>query len=312
MAQPELSVLIVSWNRHGALAECLRAVRTLLPEAQVVVVDNGSDPPLPHYPGTLTLRSETNLGFAGGNNLGWPRCTGRCVLLLNNDVLLRDRATVDALMAWMDAHPRCAAAQAKLVLPDGTLDACGERLTGCGMLCHRGYRRPDSPAMRVPARVYAGKGACLLLRREAAERAGQPLFRPEYFCYYEDVDLCHRLWLAGWEVWFVPGVPALHDEGSSARLLPPRDLWRQYLSNMLTTALDLWGPRFWLTRGPGFCLMLLLGACLKGVLPRVRGVPRMRFERRRSERDLLALVTQRVPLRYYWRIARGRPSAPED
>lgn len=304
--QPTLSVLIVSWNQAERLAVCLGAVRRFLPEAQTVVVDNGSSPPLAlGGKGVETVRSEENLGYAGGNNLGFARCTGDFVLLLNNDAVLPSARPVEALVRFLGAHPNAAAAQAKLILPDGTLDACGEFLTPAGVLYHHGYRLPDGPHAARPFPVFAGKGACLLVRRAAVGDVGGVLFRPSFFCYYEDIDLCHRLWLAGHEVWFVPDEPVFHDEGSSARLHPPRTVWRRYLSNMLTSARDLWGPRAWLTMGPGFLLFLLAGAALKRVWPRCRREP-LGFRRVRPEGELLPRVTVRVPLRYYWALARRR------
>lgn len=302
---PRLSVLIVSWNQAERLTACLKAVRRFLPKAQVVVVDNGSSPPLPHAEAVEYVRSERNLGYAGGNDLGFARCTGDFVLLLNNDALLPSAQPVTALLDFLRAHPRVAAAQAKLILPDGTLDACGEFLTPAGMLYHHGYRLPDGPHAASPHPVFAAKGACLLLRRAAVASVGGVLFRPEFFCYYEDIDLCHRLWLAGHEVWFVPTQPVFHDEGSSARLHPSRDIWRRYLSNMLTSACDLWGGRAWLTMGPAFLLFILAGAALKRVRPRPTR-SRLPFPRLRPERDLLRRVTVRVPLRYYWAIAHRR------
>lgn len=297
-----LSVLIVSWNRQETLDRCLAAVQKGLPGAQTVVVDNGSTPALALPDTVLRLRSEANLGFAGGCNLAFPRCTGDKLLLLNNDALLPSAEPVEQLLRFLDNHPACAAAQAKLVLPDGTLDACGEYMTPFGVLYHHGYRQPDSEAAAQARPVFAGKGACLLLRRSAVLDAGG-LFREGFFCYYEDVDLCHRLWLAGHEVWFVPTAPVLHDEGSSARRLPSRLVWKHYLSNMLASACDLWGWRAWLTRGPWFLLLVFACALRRGVLPLPRRAP-MPFVRRRAEREVLARVTARPPLRYYLTLAR--------
>ncbi|MGH7278091.1 MAG: glycosyltransferase family 2 protein, partial [Candidatus Rokuibacteriota bacterium] len=63
-------------------------------------------------------------------------------------------------------------------------------------------------------------GACLLLRREALEAAG--LLDERYFMYFEDTDLCRRLWRAGWEVAFWPAVEVLHEGGASGRGLEGR------------------------------------------------------------------------------------------
>lgn len=298
----QISVLIVSWGRPELLGRCVAAARRALPGAQLVVVDNGSEPPLAVPDGVDLVRSPRNLGYAGGNNLGLARCKGDFVLLLNNDATLPSAAPVATLLAFLRAHPRVAAAQAKLILPDGTLDACGEGLTPLGLLYHHGYRRPDGPHAARPYPVFAVKAACALLRRAAIAEAGG-LFRPRFFCYYEDIDLCHRLWLAGRECWFVPTEPVRHDEGATARTLPPRAVWRRYLSNMLASACDLWGPRLWLRAGLPFLAAILAGGLLRGVLPRPFRDP-MPFARRRPERDLLARVLVHPPWRYYLTLVR--------
>ncbi len=294
-----LSVLIVSWGQTARLAACVGAVRRFLPGARTVVVDNGSAPPLTPLPGCDWVRAPRNLGYAGGCALGWARCAGEAVLLLNNDALLPSAEPVETLLAFLAAHPRVAAAQATLLLPDGTLDACGESLTPLGLLFHHGYRRPPGPHAARAYPVLAAKAACALVRRAAVEDAGG-LFRPDAFCYYEDIDLGHRLWLAGWECWYVPTRPVLHDEATTARTLPARDVWRRYLGNMLTSARDLWGWRLWLTLGAPFLCALALAALRHRVWPRtLPRAGRLVCPRRRAERDLLRHVLAHPPPAYY-------------
>lgn len=301
---PRLTVLIVAWNRQELLDRCVGAVRAFLPDAQAIVVDNASEPPLAVPPGVTLLRAPRNLGFAGGNNLALPHAVGERLLLLNTDALLPSAEPIRRLEAFLGAHPRAAAVQATLALPDGTLDTCGEFLTPLGLLWHHGYRQPPGPHAARPFPVFACKAACLLLRRDALADAGG-LFRPSFFCYYEDIDLCHRLWLAGWECWFVPTPPVLHAEGSTARALPHRRVWRRYLSNLLTSAFDLRGRRFWFTAGPFFLAAVFLGGLRHGVLPWPRRDP-LPFVRRRAERDFLPRVALRPTWRHYLALATRR------
>ncbi len=283
-----LSVLVVSWNQAERLGRCLASVREGLPGAQVVVVDNGSVPELV-VDADVVVRCGVNVGYAGGNVLGVEHCTGEWVLLLNNDVVLPSGEPVMELVEFLRARPEVGAAQGRMVLPDGRLDACGELLNGIGLLHHCYYRCDVGRCPVVPYPVFSGKGAFLLVRRRAIAAAGG-LFRAGYFCYYEDVDFCHRLWLAGYEVWFVPTVAVVHEERASSSLLPRRVVWGGYLSNMLTSAVELWGVRLWLSRGVFFLGALFVGGLLKGVFPRFRR-ERLVFCRRRSEGELLRWVT---------------------
>lgn len=255
MSTPRLSVLIVSHGAPATLRPCLEAVKRFLPEAQLLLLDNGSTPPLPE----ATHRSDTNLGFAGGNNLLAQHATGDYWLLLNNDALLPSAQPVEALLAFLETHPQAAAAQATLVLPDNTFDACGENFTLWGRLHHRLYRTPYAPArIPHPVRVDAGKGACLLLRRSAIDRLPY-LFDPRFFCYYEDIDLCYRLHRLGYETWFIPTEPVRHDERTTSRTLPQAFVWHTYLTNIFRSARTNWPWHRWLTHGPGLLAFLALG-----------------------------------------------------
>ena len=305
MVDKRVSILIVSWNRADLLSACVRSIQMAHPQAQIVVVDNGSEPALTPIADVTWVRSEVNLGFAGGNNLGLPHCTGEYLLLLNNDTLLPNATPLEALVTFLDAHPRVAIAQAKLCLPDGTLDTCGEFLTPRGVLYHHGYRQPDGPHAQRPFPVYAAKAACCLIRKATLADVGHTLFRDDYFCYGEDLELCHRLWLAGYEVWFVPTTPVLHNECATSKLLPSRFVWRHYLTNLFTTACTYWTPRTWCKLGPGLCLLLIGGALLKGVLPHNRG-KRITFTRKHSDADLLTRVVVRVSWRYVLACLRRR------
>lgn len=293
-----ISVLVVAWNQADLLSACLTAVHSAHPYAQVVVVDNGSSPPLTPHPNTVWIRSETNLGFAGGNNLGLPHCTGEYILLLNTDALLPSAAPLESLVDFLDKHPNVAVAQAKLVRSDGMLDTCGEFLTTCGVLYHHGYCQPDGPHAQAPFPIYAAKAACCLIRKTALDDIGGVFFRDEYFCYGEDLELCHRLWLAGHEVWFVPTQPVLHTEGASSQHLSNRIVWQHYLSNILTTARTLWSFKTWFHLGPGLLCLLIGGALLKGVLPRSKHIERICFTRKRTDKEMLKHTLVRVPWRY--------------
>ena len=126
-------------------------------------------------------------------------------------------------------------------------------------------------------------------------------------------------WLGGGIVasWLTPWTPWLTLLLAEAALLIPeqrrgeslfdarRRVWRRYLSNLLTTACALWGPRLWLTRGLPFLLCVALCALRHGILPLPRRDP-MPFHRRRPERDFLPRVTIHPTWRHYLALATRR------
>ena len=289
-----ITVLIAAWNNADVLSECLDSIQRYYPGVPTVLVDNGSTPPLPPYPNVTTVRSKCNLGFAGGNNLGLPYCKNEYVLLLNSDTRFNSSQTLQTLVTFLDTHPKVALAQAKLALDEHRLDACGEFLTPWGVLYHHGYQQPDGAHANHPFPVYAAKAACALFRRSSLEDIGHQLFRDDYFCYGEDLELAHRLWLAGYEVWFVPTDPVWHLEKATSAKLPSKTVWQHYLSNLLTTACDYWSWQSWKRLGAGLLLLLIGGALLKRVLPH-RRKSKLSFVIRRPDTQWLPQVY--VPVR---------------
>ena len=245
---PRVSILVVTFKRDDLLARCLATIHEKCGGGvQVVVVDNGAgegagaERVVAEYPGAVYVRAERNLGFAGGNNLGLPFCTGAFVLLLNNDTEIGEDP-IPALLAYMEARPEVAVVQGRMTLPmlGGVLDDCGTYLTPFGVQLHNHLRRPD-PGNLAPAAVFSAKGACLMFRRDVVEQVGGFLFHGHFGSYYEETDFCHRVWLAGREVHFVPSPPVAHLWGATASMFDNNAIWRQSYRNMLFSFLTLLG-----------------------------------------------------------------------
>lgn len=234
MRSPHLSVVIVSWNTVALLAECLNSVyaetQMLSPTAiETIVVDNGSTDGSPRmvqaqFPWVTLLVNRANLGFAQANNLAINQAQGEFVLLLNSDTRLLPGA-LQALLAFMAAHPPAGACGARLLNADGSLQPSCQpmltperefwRLSFLDMLLPRATYRMASWSLDQPRQVEIIKGACLLLRRAALDEIGR--LDEAYFMYTEEVDLCYRLAQAGWELWWVPQAQVIHYGGASSR-----------------------------------------------------------------------------------------------
>lgn len=230
-----LSIIIVSWNTTGLLANCLQSISDNLPtiaglETETFVVDNASTDGSPEmirirFPWVQLLENRQNAGFARANNQAYRQSSGRYVLLLNPDTELWPGALA-ALMAFMDNHPKAGAAGARLLNSDGSLQLSCYRTPTPGRelwsLFHLdkifpGYVNYNMAEWDTnsPRQVEVLKGACFLLRREAIDR--EQLFDEAYFMYSEEVDLCHRIRNAGWPLYWVPESEVVHHEGQSTR-----------------------------------------------------------------------------------------------
>lgn len=229
---PTVSIIIVSWNTRDALKRCLQSVYAHVPPIsfEVIVVDNASEDGSPEmvakkFPKAKLIRSKTNLGFAGGNNLGLRESHGRFVMLLNSDAQLTP-GSVARMIEFMDAHPEVGLIGPKLLSPDGTLQINGQRFPTfvrevlgvlrvsklVPSLAKLGWGRDDFDRN---AEVDSLAGACMLARKEAVDSVG--LLDERFFMYFEDVDWCRRIKKAGWKVWYIGEVSIVHGWAQSAK-----------------------------------------------------------------------------------------------
>lgn len=227
-----LDVVIVSFNTRDGLLACLESIAAHPPSCsyRVVVVDNASadgsaDAVRARHPQVTVIALERNVGFAAANNAGIRTGTAPLVLLLNSDTLVTAGA-LDALIERLEATG-AAAAGPRLVNADGRPEVSfGPMLSPPAELGQRLRQRAAASSHPLARRYVAYRlsrertvdwvsGACLLVRRDAAERAG--LFDERYFLYEEDVDFCAALRRRGGRVLFTPAAEIVHLRGRSRR-----------------------------------------------------------------------------------------------
>jgi N-acetylglucosaminyl-diphospho-decaprenol L-rhamnosyltransferase len=226
MEQPDVSVIVVTWNALPWLEQCLDSVRG----RDVVVVDHGStDATLAlvreRYPDVRIVEQE-NKGMGGGNNAGMRAAGGRYFFLLNSDAWVVGDG-LDRLVEFADAHPEAAVVGPKLLNTDGTLQRSvrGEP-TLWRLATEYLFIRKLGPRTRLLNPLYRGDfahdrveevdwlyGPALLVRREAADAVG--LFDEDFFMFSEEVDWMTRFRHAGWTVLFFPGAEVVHVGGAS-------------------------------------------------------------------------------------------------
>jgi GT2 family glycosyltransferase len=225
MSEP-VAVVVLAWNGRDDTLACLRALdgSTYRP-LRVIVVDNGStdgtaEAVAAAHPEADLLRSEVNLGFAGGNNLGLRRALeddAGYVFVLNNDVEVEPGA-VAALVEAARRLPSVGALNPKILFadPPGHVWFAGARFDprrGYNGR-QRGYRRPDSPELAEVVTTDRACGAALLVPRAVLERVG--LFDEELFLYSEDTDWSLRAREAGLVLYVVPDARVVHRVSASA------------------------------------------------------------------------------------------------
>ncbi|MDW8325807.1 MAG: glycosyltransferase family 2 protein [Anaerolineales bacterium] len=237
------AIIILNYNGVRLLGACLSSLRQLTVPAEIIVADNAStDDSLAmlraQWPDVRVLGFEQNWGFAEGYNRALAQVDNEWVVLLNNDASLAPD-WLEVLLKFAEAQPQAAILGGKLLFgePGGerVLQAVGACFTDAGTAFEVGWGERDDGQYDRPRRTASVPGAALLMRRAVFHELGG--FDPTYFAYLEDVDLCWRAWLAGYEVWVVPQAVAWHHFGASSggRASPFRIRWmqRNRYANML-------------------------------------------------------------------------------
>lgn len=265
----KLSIILVSWNTRQLLADCLDSVYAYPPNDsfEVLVVDNASGDGSAamvreRFPQARLIESEKNVGFAQGNNLAVPLCSGEYVLLLNPDTVVKPQA-LDALVQFMDAHSEAGAAGSRLLNPDETLQpSCHPAPTlarELWRLFHLDRIRPFGAYhmhrwdMNQPREVDVIQGASFIVRKAILDKIG--FLDGRYFMYSEEVDLCYRLQKAGWKLYYVPASRVIHYGGQSTKLVAADMFLQLYLGKLM-----YFRKHYGRLAGIGYKLILLVAA----------------------------------------------------
>jgi GT2 family glycosyltransferase len=242
---PEVAVIVLNYNGSALLANCLGSLARLSTPARWVVADNGSnDGSLDYvrqsFPGVDVFDLGGNLGFAAGYNAAIALVDSPWLVLLNNDATLQPD-WIEQLLCWAKNRPQAAILGGKLLFGPagsgerGRVQSAGASFTDAGTAFEMGWGVEDRGQFDDPRMVGAIPGAAMLVRREVFLQLGG--FDASYGAYLEDVDLCWRAWLMGYEVHYVPSAVGHHEYGASGggRAAPYRIrlMQRNRLANMV-------------------------------------------------------------------------------
>lgn len=266
-----VDVIVVTYNSSAVARRCLLSAAADLEgcEWRAIVVDNGSlDGSAGSVAGidrTTVIANAANVGFGAAVNQAAAGSPAPLLWILNPDCVVHPGAFA-ALASALDAHPECAIAAPQLLNTDGTVQASarGNPTAWTGLFGRHSILSklfPGSPQARrnLPARdlVASGvesaavdwvMGAAMLVRRDRFAAIGG--FDSRYFLYWEDADLCRRLWARGWSTRYVPGARVTHAGGDSAASDAARAIrafhrsaYRYYATHVVPSP---WHPMRWL------------------------------------------------------------------
>jgi GT2 family glycosyltransferase len=266
-----VDVIVVTYNSRPVARRCIESAISDLRGGvwRVTVVDNasrdGTIDSLAGLEGTRVIANQVNAGFGAAVNQAAAGSAAPLLWILNPDCIVHHGAFA-ALARTLDAHPDCAMAAPQLLNADGSVQASARGnptawtgLFGRHSLLSRLFPRAPQARRNLPAQdIVASRvesapvdwvmGAAMLVRRDRFDAVGG--FDPRYFLYWEDADLCRRLWARGWSTRYVPGARVTHPGGESAATDAAmatrafhRSAYRYYATHVVPSP---WHPMRWL------------------------------------------------------------------
>ena len=261
---PRVSIIIVTWNALPLLKRFLPSVlATDYPDFEVILADNASADGSAafvreRFPSVEVVRHPENWRFCRGNNAALPHATGRYVVLLNNDVEVPP-GWLHPLVEVMEDQPDVAAVQPKLLQTDDQegaprrfeyAGASGGFIDRAGYPFTRGRLfdtlEPDHGQYDDARDIFWATGAAIMLRRTAldGDSGSVGLLDETFEMHMEEIDLCWRLWRAGWRVRVAPQSAVYHLGGSSLPKGTPQKTYYNFRNSLLMLYKHL-PPRRW-------------------------------------------------------------------
>ena len=227
----EIKISIITINYNGVKDTC-ELIESLPLEEQsieVIVVDNASKEDeatiiTNRFPQVKVIRSERNLGFAGGNNLGIKAAQGKYILFINNDTILRcKKEDVRCKMFFQPLTDRLESSpeigmlcpKIRFAWENHPIQFAGYTpLSRYTMRNHSiGFGETDRGQYDTAHPTPYAHGAAMMVKREALEKVG---LMPEcYFLYYEELDWSMMFTRAGYSIWYEPACTIYHKESQA-------------------------------------------------------------------------------------------------
>lgn len=227
-----ISIITLNFNGVKDTCELLDTLPLEDDTLEVIVVDNASREDEAtcieqRYPQVTVIRSDQNLGFAGGNNLGIRAAHGKYLFFLNNDTLVRSEKLkvkseklsfpFETLIKRLESDAKIGAVCPKICFSWGNQLIQFAGYTPLSPITMRnrsiGFGEEDKGQYDTPHLTPYAHGAAMMIKREVIEKAG---LMPEcYFLYYEELDWSMMIRRAGYDICYEPAATVFHKESQA-------------------------------------------------------------------------------------------------
>lgn len=239
----DLSVIIITRNRLEKLKRCIDSLKMKLSEAEIIVVDNGSNDGTVKYfknnHGIKLIALDSNIGVAGGRNAGLERCSSSFTVFIDDDAWI-ENLDFTKVREYFISHPDVGIIAPRILYPNGDLQESIRSFPTLSALLWRGtglyklfpnvswYRRYINNNTSNIHSVDWAIGACLIIRRELIDSIGH--FDKRFSLVYDDVDYCYRARKADYLTVYWPDACIYHEYTRISSKGFNIDLWRHIKS----------------------------------------------------------------------------------
>lgn len=289
MFKYDLSIIIVNWNAKDFLINCINSIIDNTKEItyEIIIIDNNSSDgsikmlkdKFSNLSNVIIISNKDNKGFAGANNQAINISTGKDVLLLNPDTIIKANVIKETFKC-LEKDENLGVAGCTVLNPDGSLQlACRRmvpsikdaffKLFGITKIFKKmnRYNLNDAPIDEFLS-VDAVSGSYLMIKKEVIDKIG--LLDEKFFMYGEDMDWCLSAKMAGYEVKYCPVGTITHFKGESSKQLSFKANYEFYRSMLIFYQKNNKDKNFFLMNWIVYLGIIILGffAIIKGfILP---------------------------------------------
>lgn len=329
MEKPIVSIVIANKDGGRFLKRCLDSIFEEKGDYEVILVDDGSKDEsvnlVKNYLGKdkrlRLIELPENAGAAAARNTGVAKASGEYLFFLDSDTRAENGWYKETIKFFQN-NKKAGAAQVKLLrMGTNRFDYAGDYLGPLGFLIERSRGAEDTGQFDKLKPIFSGKSAGMIVRKEVFKKIGG--FDSDYQIFLEDTDLTWRIWLAGYEVYFVHSIVVMHAYGTKEKDSNQYKLNKvtyRGCRNMISTLIKNLDDKHlimilpinigcWLT----LAVMALVrldfskaGSLLRGIgwnlihfKQTLTKRKRIQSQRAISDNDLLSLVGDKQNIRYY-------------
>ena len=326
-SSPSVAIVLLNYNGKNYLESNIPFIlQASYQNKKIFVIDNAStDDSVPFlkekYPGIHIIESAVNYGYAGGYNKGLKQIEADYYILINTDVEVTS-GFIEPLLKTIDNNPDAAICQPKILSLEHRdqfeyAGAAGGFMDKYGYTFARGrildqYEK-DTGQYDQDCEIFWAGGACFLIKASVFHELNG--FYDYFFMYFEEVDLCWRAKLAGYNIWYSHQSVIYHKETDQFIKQSPRRIHYVFRNNFICLLRNL-SLKSKLTLVPARIALNLLASfvfLIKGhigkslvvikslftALAWVLFVPKQKIKKKISLKNIPAIYKKSILVSYY-------------